>query len=212
MRKKYTGEQARHRKEMQEKRQRHIQALERNEVVEELPEALLPEVFLDIQETYWDCLKSVPDPRSEDKRVYPLYLILHRIISGFIAGNQYVGVLFPIKRDHVEEGKKKLGSLPTRKTVYNLLKRIDWGQANEAMAPLWDRLGYTPDLVVRREFRNPREILEEFREEQNQAEQEKRKRIREEQKEKDHSSGMSAARAKGSGRMKPSEKAAIKKN
>lgn len=211
MRKKYTGEHAKHRKDRQEKRQSHIHALQKNEVAEELPEALLPEVFLGIQDTYWECLQAVPDPRSPDKRVYPLHLILHRIISGFISGNKYIGVLFPTKRHHVEAGKKKLGSLPTRKAVYKLLRRIDWGKANETMAPLWDRLGYTPDLVIRREFRNPREILEDFREEQSQVEQEKRKRIREERTGKDHSSGMSAARAKRPGRVNSSEKAIMKK-
>ncbi len=211
MQKKYTGERAKHRKDRQTKRQSHIHALEKNEVAEELPDALLPDVFLGIQETYWESLKAVPDPRSPGKRVYPMHMILHRIISGFIDGNKYIGVLFPTKRQQVEVGKKKLGALPTRKAVYKLLRRIDWGKANEALAPLWDCLGHTPDLVVRRAFRNPREILEEFREEQKQAEQDKRKRIRYEQKEKEHSSGMSAARAKRSGSAKPAEKDDIKK-
>lgn len=212
MRKKYTGDQVKYRKERHAKRQDHIQALQQNEFVEELPEALLPDVFLDIQETYWESLKAVPDPRSPGKRVYPLHMILHRIISGFIEGNKYIGVLFPTKRQHVEVGKKQLGGLPTRKAVYKLLRRIEWGKANEVLAPLWDRLGHTPDLVVRREFRNPREILEEFREEQKQSEQDKRARIRYAQKEKERSSGMSAARAKRSGSAKPAEKSDVKKS
>ena len=120
MRKKYTGEKAKHRKDRQVERQKHIQALKENEVSEELPEVLLPDIFLEIQETYWDCLKSVSDPRSRNKRVYPLHLILHRIISGFIEGNKYIGVLFPKKRINIVSGKKKLGALPTRKAVYKL--------------------------------------------------------------------------------------------
>lgn len=184
MRKKYTGEKAKHRKDRQAKRQKHIQALKENEVSEELQEVLLPDIFLEIQEIYWDSLKSVSDPRSSDKRVYPLHLILHRIISGFIEGNKYIGVLFPKKRMNIEAGKKKLGALPTRKAVYKLLRRIDWAKTNEILAPLWDRLGYAPALVVRREFRNPREILDEFREEQKRAEMERQKRLRKEHEEK----------------------------
>jgi hypothetical protein len=138
--------------------------------------------------------------------VYPLHLILHRIISGFIEGNKYIGVLFPKKRINVEEGKKKLGALPTRKAVYKLLRRINWDEANEILAPLWDRLGNTPDLIVRRKFRNPREILDEFREDQKRVEIEKQQRIREKQKEIDRSKGMSAAKAKRSGPAKQIEK------
>ena len=211
MRKKYTGEQAKHRRDRQAERQKHIQALNENGVAEELPEVLLPDIFLEIQETYWESLKSVPDPRISGKRIYPLHLILHRIISGFIDGNKYIGVLFPTKRTHVEAGKKKLGALPTRKAVYKLLRKIDWGKANEILAPLWDRLGHTPDLIVRRAFRNPREILEEFREEQKQAETEKRERLREEHEEKERSKGMSAAKAKRSGTVNPARNHIFKK-
>ena len=211
MRKKYTGEQAKHRRDRQAERQKHIQALNKNEVAEELPEILIPDIFLEIQETYWESLKSVPDPRSPDKRIYPLHLILHRIISGFIEGNKYIGVLFPTKRIHVETGKKKLGGLPTRKAVYNLLRRIDWGKANEILAPLWDRLEHTPDLVVRRAFRNPKEILAEFREEQKQAEMEKWERLRAEHEEKERSKGMSAAKAKRSGTVNPAGSHIFKK-
>jgi hypothetical protein len=198
MRKKHTGEQARHRKDRHAERWKHIHALEENEVSEELPEILLADIFLEIHETYWESLKSVPDPRSPDKRVYPLHLILHRIISGFMSGNKYIGVLFPTKRINPEAGKKKLGALPTRKAVYTLLRRINWTKANEVMAPLWSCLGYTPDLIVRREFRNPREILNEFREEQKQAETEKRKQLREEHEAAERLKGMSAAKAKRS--------------
>jgi hypothetical protein len=203
MRTKGTGEKWRNRRERQEKRQDHIQALHDNTVAEELPEALLPEIFDDIRQIYWDCLKSVPDPRRPDNLVYPLYLILHRIICGFAGGNKYIGVLFPKKRLNVESGKKKLGALPTRKAVYTLLRRIDWAKANEALAPLWERLGYTPELIVRRNLRNPKVILEEFREEQERAEREKRERICAEREARERSQGMSAARAKRSGSVKP---------
>lgn len=97
-------------------------------------------------------------------------MILHRIIFGFAEGNKYIGVLFPTMRINIEAGKKKLGALPTRKAVYKLLRRIDWAKTNQILAPLWDCLGHTPALVVRREFRNPREILDEFHEEQKLAE------------------------------------------
>jgi hypothetical protein len=211
MRKKYTGEKAKHRKERQVERQRHIEALKKNEATEDLPAVLLPDIFLGIQETYWDILESVPDPRVSGKRVYPLHLILHRIISGFIDGNKYIGVLFPTKHMHVEAGKKKIGALPTRKAVYKLLKKIDWDEANKILAPLWDRLGYAPDLVVRRAFRNPREVLEDFREEQKQAEIERCERLRAEHEKKECSKGMSAAKAKRPGTAKPAEKAISKK-
>jgi len=211
MRKKYTGEKAKHRKNRRSERQKHIKALKKNEAFEELPEVLLPDIFLEIQETYWESLKSVPDPRSSDKRVYPLPLILHRIISGFIAGNKYIGVLFPTKRINIEAGKKKLGALPTRKAVYKLLRRIDWAKTNEILAPLWERLGYIPALIVRRKFRNPREILDEFREEQKQAELERRKQRLEEHEKKERSKGMSAAKAKRSRSSKPIDKDISKK-
>jgi len=178
--KKYTGETAEHRKDRQAARQRHSLAIEDNETEEELPEALLPDIFSGIREIYRESLKSVPDTSSRDKRVYPLHLILHRIISGFIEGNKYIGVLFPKKRMNIGADKKKSGALPTRKAVYTLLRRTDWAKADEILSPLWDRLGYAPDLIVRRKFRNPKEISDEFREEQKQAETEKRKQLREE--------------------------------
>lgn len=202
MEKKYTGEKAKHRKDRHAERQRHIRAIQDNEVVEELPEPLLPEIFSEIQEVYWESLKSVPDPRSPNKRVYPLYLILHRIICGFIEGNKYIGVLFPKKRMNIETGKKKLGALPTRKAVYTVLRRIDWAKANEILAPIWDCLGYAPDMVVRREFRNPVEILDEFREEQKRAGIQRCEGLCAEQKDREKSEGMSAAKAKRSGSAK----------
>lgn len=206
-RSKYTGNKAKERKVRQEKRQEHIRAIERGEIREELPEIIVPEVFKDIQKIYWECLRSIPDPRDSYRRVYPLHLILHRIISGFIDGNKHIGVLFPTKRIKVENGKTKLGGLPTRNVVYDLLRRIDWPEANQILAPLWERLGHTPDLVVRRNFRNPRVILNEFRNDQAAVDLEKRKQIALEQESKERSKGMSAAKAKRSKveRIKASE-------
>ncbi len=202
MRKKYTGEKAGHRKQRRAERRDHIQAIHDNRVEEDLPEPLLPDVFSGIREIYWDALKSVPDPRSPYNRVYPLHLILHRVVSGFVGGNRHIGVLFPKRRTNVEPGKRKLGALPTRKAVYTLLRRIDWERANEALAPLWERLGYTPDLVVRRKLRDPKAILAEFREKQKLAELEKRKRISEELEAAERAKGMSAAKAKRGGPAK----------
>lgn len=212
MRRKYTGEQAKKRRESRSRRQDHIQAIHDNTATEELPEALVPEIFLDIQSVYWDRLKSIPDPRRPDNRVYPLALILHRVISGFIEGNRYIGVLFPKKRMNVESGKKKLGALPTRKAVYSLLRRIDWPKANEVLAPLWERLGYAPNLIVRREFRHPKAILDEFRESQRRAERERRAKISAQQEAGERSKGMSAARAKRCGPMKPAGEDAPKRD
>ncbi len=194
----YTGEKAKERRERQAKRQQHIQLIKNGEVEEELPGPLVPEVFSDIKEIYWKSLKSVADPRNPDKMIYPLYLILHRIISGFVDGNKYIGVLFPKKRVKVEAGKKKLGALPTRKVVYGLLRRIDWAAANETLAPLWETIGFTPDLVVRRKFRNPREILDEFQNERESDEIEKRRKLAAERESEERSKGMSAAKAKQS--------------
>ena len=199
MRRKHTVDTCGHRQERHEKRRNHIQGLLENSIVEELPDILVPEVFKGIHDTYWECLKSIPDPRNPDQRVYPLHLILHRVISGFIDGNKYVGVLFPRKRIQIEAGKRKLGALPTRKAVYTLLRRLDWPKANEILAPLWDILGHTPNLVVRREFRNPKVILDEFREEQKQKEMERSRKLREEQEAIEAQKGMSAAKAKQSG-------------
>jgi len=162
---KYSREKIELRKLRQSERQAHIDALHAGEVSEELPSPLFPSVFKEIEESYWTILKSVPDPRSSYNTVYPLHLILHRVISGFIGGTIHIGVLFPKKRIEVEAGKRKLGALPTRGAVYKLLRRIDWMEAHALLSPLWERLGYTPDLLVRRRFRSPKEILEEFREE-----------------------------------------------
>ncbi len=195
---KYTGEKAEKRKTRRAERQNHIQSIYNGVVNEDMPEPLVPAVFSDIQGVYWERLRSIPDPRNEERCVYPLHLILHRIISGFITGNKYIGVLFPKKRTTVEPGKKKLGALPTRKVVYGLLRRIDWTEANKTLSPLWDCLGYVPDLVVRRKFRDPKEIINEFRNEQDYAEQEKRKKIAVEREAEERSKGMSAAEAKRS--------------
>jgi len=196
---KYTGEKIKFRKARHAERQKQIQSILDGNAVEELPEPLFPKQFEDIQETYWKLLKSVSDPRSLKNRVYPLHLILHRVISGFLGGTKYIGVLFPKKRLHIEADKRKLGSLPTRKSVYTLLRRINWAEANVVLSPLWERLGHTPDLIVRRTFRNPKEILDEFREEQKVADQNRREFLTKEREESERSQGMSAAKAKRSG-------------
>ena len=200
---KYTGEKIKARKAKQENRQKHIQALYDGSIEEELPEPLLPEVFNGIEKLYWDRLKAVPDPRYPKNRVYPLFLILHRIIAGFIDGNRYIGVLFPKKRRYTESGKRKLGALPTRKTVYTLLRRIDWTTANQILAPLWDILGFTPDLIVRRKFRNPKEVLDEFRGEQKKKEQVRGQELAAKRENEEKSHGMSAAKAKRTKRQPP---------
>lgn len=193
---KYTCEKIKERRAKQEARQSHIKAVENGQAEEELPAPLFPDVFKDIQDTYWNALKSVPDPRSPGKRIYPLYLILHRIISGFLSGNKHIGVLFPKKRQNSQKGKKTLGALPTRKPVYTLLRRIDWNEANAILAPLWTHLGYTPDLVVQRKFRNPKQILEEYRQEKEEADKFNRNKISAERESEERAKGMSAAKAK----------------
>lgn len=160
---KYTREKIEARKARQAERQKHIKAIYDGEVIEELPEPVFPEIFEDIRKTYWELLQLIPDPRSSAKTVYPLHLILHRVVCGVLGGNKYIGVLFPKKRATVEPGNKKLGALPTRKAVYQLLRRIDWLEANAILSPLWERLGYTPDLVVRRVFRSSKDILNEWK-------------------------------------------------
>jgi hypothetical protein len=202
MGKKYTGENAGHRRDRHEHRQKHIRAIRDKEAAGELPETLLPDVFSGIQEIYRKSLKSVPDPGSRDKCVYPLHLILHRIISGFIEGNKYIGVMFPRKRINIGAGRKKSGALPTRKAVYTLLRRTDRAKADKIPAPLWERPGYTPEPVVRRVSGNPGETVNEFREEQKQAETEKRKQLREEQEAGERLKGMGAAKAEQSRSMK----------
>jgi len=191
----YTRQKIVERRARQEQRQRHIEAIHSGTMIEELPEPLVPKVFQDIQELYWNALNSVSDPRNPAKRVYPLHQILHRVISGFIEGNRHIGVLFPRKRIIIESGKKKLGSLPTRKAVYKLLRRLDWSKANEVLHPLWKRLGYTPDLVVRRQFRSPKVILDEFRKENALASEARRQNLAREREIKERSKGMSAAKA-----------------
>ena len=192
----YTREKAKLRYARRKERQEHISAVQKGEASEELPDPLFPEVFKGIQETYWSALKSVPDPRSPGKRVYPLYLILHRIISGFLAGNKHIGVLFPKKRNNCEPGKKKLGALPTRKPVYQLLRRIDWQEANAILSPLWQQLGFTPELIVERKLRNPRVILDEFKKERELFDEGERKSLAEKREQEERVKGMSAARAK----------------
>ena len=87
---KHTREKIKARKTRQARRQAHIQAIENGAFIEDLPETIFPEIFKDIQETYRKVLKQVPDPRDKTKNVYPLHLILHRIIAGFLSGRDSV--------------------------------------------------------------------------------------------------------------------------
>lgn len=57
--------------------------------------------------------------------------------------NVYIGVLFPMKRTNIGDGKKKSGALPARKAVYTLLRRSDRTKADEIPAPLRTCLGRT---------------------------------------------------------------------
>ena len=74
----YTGDKAKERRKRQVKRQQHIQSIKSGEANDELPEALVPEVFNDIKGIYWESLKSVPDPRSPEKRIYPYHVGFYR--------------------------------------------------------------------------------------------------------------------------------------
>ena len=55
-------------------------------------------------------------------------------------------------------------------------------------------------MVVRRSFRNPKEVLDEFRDEKKQKEEDFRNRLAGENELKEHSRGMSAAKAKQIGK------------
>src|SRR5712692_3660186 len=146
---KQTGRVAAQRRERSAQRQAHTAGLAAGTVPADVPEPLVPEQFQAMATTYGQCLKAVPDPRAAGQVVYPLYLILHRIIVGFLSGVRHMGVLFP--RQHrttgpPARGKRRNGRLrapPTQTAVYELLRRIDWGAAQGALAPVWQRLGYT---------------------------------------------------------------------
>ena len=122
---KYTREKIKEREEKQKKRRICIKAIEDGEVAEEFPVPLLPEIFKDIEDRYWEVLKQAPDPGDSSKKAYPLYLIPHRIISAFLSGTQNIDLLFPVKRKPGEKGKRKLGALPARRAVYTLLRSIN---------------------------------------------------------------------------------------
>jgi hypothetical protein len=195
---KQTGETVKKRKQNKQRRDIHKKSVMTGSVKEET-QALIPEIFDDIRETYWKCLKSVPDPRDESKTIYPLYLILHRVISGFVQGRQHIGILFPIKhgkQGRETEGGNKLGALPTRSTVYGILRHINWSVANAELAPLWQCLGYEPDLTLKREINDPVEIITDFKELKKQEEKDYLASIKAEQEKKDRAQGMSAAQAK----------------
>lgn len=140
-----TGLVAAKRRERKARRETHKEALVAGTVSNDLPAPLVPDLFRDIQTTYWQCLEAVPDPRAAPKIVYPLWLILHRILTGFLGGARFIGVLFPKahrrSESQMEGAPRTLGGLPTLPAVYALLRRIDWQAANAALAPVWERLG-----------------------------------------------------------------------
>jgi len=198
-----TGEVAKRRRGRKAAREAYKEAILSGTLIEEKPQPLVPELFRDIQEIYWECLKAVEDPRDQRRTIYPLHLILHRIISGFIEGTRHVGILFPAKHYHTEvektAKKRKFGSHPTQQAVYTILRTINWSQANAALSPLWDRLGYAPNLVVRRKLRDPKEILEEFDKQEKAKEKSRLAVIKAERIEQEKNQGMSAAKAKRQG-------------
>lgn len=195
-----SGEISLQRRERSDLRMIHKKTLQDGSFEEVLPSPLAPELFSDLSEIYWSCLKGVSDPRKESLRIYPLYLILHRIISGLVSGTRYIGVLFPKKQSQRDaEVTRQLGALPTRSTVYALLRRIDWDEANVVLAPLWERLGYVPDLVVQRKLRDPQIILAEFRQEQEEQDRMRMQQIKQERERQEKAQGMSAASAKRTG-------------
>ena len=101
---KETGASSLHRKLQSKRRREHKQQLESGEISSDLPEVLIPEIFLDLQKTYWDCLKLVEDPRESTKVVYPL----HRILSGLMRGSSSVGVLFQIFKRRLVRKKESI--------------------------------------------------------------------------------------------------------
>jgi len=160
---KQTGEVAKYRKTSAQNRENYKKSIISGEVNSHLPELIFPEIFKDIREAYWECLKKVPDPRNPKRAIYPLHLILHRIISGFIGGTKHIGILFPKRHQKSTDKTRSLGALPTRSTVYELLKIIDWQEANIALSSLWKILGYEPNLIVERKFKDPKDIIDNFK-------------------------------------------------
>ena len=59
-----------HRRERSELRMVHKASLEDGSLEEILPSPLAPELFSDLSEIYWNCLKGVKDPRQESLSIY----------------------------------------------------------------------------------------------------------------------------------------------
>jgi hypothetical protein len=207
-----TGRVAAKRRERKARREAHKEALVAGTVSSELPAPLVPELFQDIQMTYWPWLKAVPDPRVPATRIDPLYLILHRIITGFVGGGRFIGIVFP-KTHHRSQRRpaaasRTLGALPTRPAVYARFRRIDWQAAHAALAPLWERLGSTPQFLIRGPLRDPQEILAAFRQEQVARAAQQAAAAKAAQQAAQKAQGMSAARAKRQGSVARNRKMA----
>jgi hypothetical protein len=165
-----TGEVASYRRERSAERSR-LKRIVGNSNFRLSGEELAPEVFSEIHERYWKCLKSVPDPRKGNTVVYPLYQILHRILSSFLQGTYQVGVAFPKKHPRRRPGVKRvaIGTLPTRNTVYRLLEKIDWHEANRVLGPLWEVLGYTPDFIMKSLVEEGKQLVDSHKESMEEA-------------------------------------------
>lgn len=67
-----TGVVATKRRENKGRREAHQEAMVAGTVSHDLPAPRVPELFRDLQATYWQGLKTVPDPRSPGNIVSPL--------------------------------------------------------------------------------------------------------------------------------------------
>jgi len=203
---KQTGCVAAQRRERAVQRQTHKEAIVAGTIAADLPEPLVPELFQDIQATYWACLKAVPDPRASGNTIYPLYLILHRILSGVLGGARGVGVLFPKQHRGSPATERRgwtLSRLPTLPAVYDVLRRIDWAAAQVALAPLWERLGFAPDWIMRRCLQDPKDLLEAFHRAEAERTQQQAAAWKAAQQAAEKAQGMSAAKALRQGRRVP---------
>lgn len=116
-----TGRVAAQRREGKARRDAHKEALVAGTVSHDLPAPLVPDLFREIHTIYWPCVHAVPDPRAKAPSVYPLALILQRIMAGFVGGARFRGVVCPKKHGPIDrptaEASRRLGALPTQPAV-----------------------------------------------------------------------------------------------